>query len=70
MYPPPPANQIVFVTMEEGFKSISRFEAVWVSGVMSTQNSVAQLYLVDGTDDIHSGYKIEAKRIDKYREVK
>lgn len=68
--PPPPANQIVFVTMDEGFQNISRFEAVWVSGVMSTQNSVSQLYLVDGTDDIHSGYKIEAKSIDKYREVK
>ena len=68
--PPPPANQIVFVTLKEGYQNISRYEAVWVSGVMSTQNSVSQLYLVDGSDDIHSGYTIEAKSIDKYRDVK
>ncbi|MBK3516739.1 DUF3299 domain-containing protein [Carboxylicivirga marina] len=61
--PPPPINQIVFIKFMKGHTSDMNFEAVWVEGVMSVQSSVKQLFLVDGTDDISSGYSLTADKI-------
>jgi hypothetical protein len=64
--PPPPKNQIVYVKLEEGYESPSRFEAVWVEGLMSTEARSSELYLVDGTDDITTGYSMEAREVSPY----
>ncbi len=58
--PPPPANQIIHVksdTPVKGFKSMS---AVWVSGTMGLARGNSELGA--------SGYSIDAKRVEKYRE--
>lgn len=56
--PPPPKNQIVYVELKEGYEVKSRFEAVWISGEMQAKSSSTELFLVDGSDDIDSGYSI------------
>jgi hypothetical protein len=66
--PPPPKNQIVYVKLEKGYKSTSRFEAVWAEGVMSTEAKSSELYLVDGTDDITTGYSMKANEIERYKQ--
>lgn len=58
--PPPPANQIIHVksdTPVKGFKSMS---AVWVSGTMGLARGNSELGV--------SGYSIQAKRVELYRE--
>jgi len=64
--PPPPKNQIVYVKLDKGYESISRFEAVWVEGVLSTKAKSSELYLVDGSDNITTGYTMEAREISHY----
>lgn len=56
--PPPPKNQIVYVKLVEGYEVKSRFEAVWLSGEMFAKDKSTELFLVDGSDDIYSGYTI------------
>jgi hypothetical protein len=67
--PPPPPNQIVHVRMtdNESYQSEKLFEPVWVTGVISTTSTVQELYLVDGSADISTGYSIAASRVEPYR---
>jgi len=61
--PPPPKNQIVYLKYEKGFRTESQFQAVWVEGLMTTKEEVKELYYVDGTDDISTGYTMKVKKI-------
>lgn len=54
--PPPPANQIVLVTLKERLKVEELFAPVRVSGRLKTKISSAKLFLVDGEADISLGY--------------
>lgn len=67
--PPPPPNQIVHVKLTEnqGYQSSELFEPVWVTGVMSTTSTVQELFLVDGSADINTGYSMTASRVEPYR---
>jgi hypothetical protein len=67
--PPPPPNQIVHVKLigNESYQSKELFEPVWVTGVMSTTSTVQELYLVDGSADINTGYSMTANRVEPYR---
>lgn len=67
--PPPPANQIVHVRLaeNESYQSTELFEPVWVTGVLSTTATVKELYLVDGSADIDTGYSIVATLVEPYR---
>jgi hypothetical protein len=67
--PPPPPNQIVFVITgaEEGYISKQLYEPVWVTGIISVQSMVKDLYLVDGSADIDVGYKMQAEKIEPYK---
>ena len=67
--PPPPPNQIVHVKLigNESYQSKELFEPVWVTGVMSTTSTVRELYLVDGSADINTGYSMTANRVEPYR---
>ncbi|MBS2210763.1 DUF3299 domain-containing protein [Carboxylicivirga mesophila] len=56
--PPPPKNQLIFLTAKEGLEVNSRFIAVTVEGVLKIESKTSELYLVDGTDNISSGYSI------------
>ena len=64
--PPPPQNQIIYIETKEGISSTSRFEAVSIEGLILTVEKTSTLYLVDGTDQILSGYSILDAKISKY----
>jgi hypothetical protein len=68
--PPPPQNQIVHVKIDhkEGFKTSKLFEPVWVTGVITAEAMVKELYLVDGSAGINIGYAMEAERVEPYKE--
>jgi hypothetical protein len=57
--PPPPANQLIFVTTEKPYESSGLFEAVTVTGMFGTAATSTQLA------DI--GYALSADRIEPYR---
>ena len=65
--PPPPPNQIVFVTTHNGFKSGGLFEAVWVQGIMRVSSSAKNVYLKDGSADIEFSYTITADHVESYK---
>lgn len=56
--PPPPANQIVYVTSPGGVSVNGMYEAVWVTGTISTTSISNDLADV--------GYKIEAELVEPY----
>ncbi len=57
--PPPPANQIVHVTVPGGTIIRTAFEVVWATGVMSAQRT--------GTRLATAGYLIRAEMVEPYR---
>jgi hypothetical protein len=66
--PPPPPNQIVFAktAAKKGYTSRQLYEPVWVTGVISVQSMVKDLYLVDGSAGIDIGYSMQANQIEPY----
>ena len=66
--PPPPPNQIVHVKIihKEGYTSKGLFDPVWVTGVISVQSLVKDLFLVDGTAGVEIGYSMQAGKIEPY----
>ena len=56
----------VYVEAAEAFKAISRFEPVWIEGVMQVGEQSKELYLVDGSADIHIGYSMSSAKIEKF----
>ena len=56
--PPPPANQIVYVTTESAFPTTNVFKPVWVTGVIRTQ-----AYRHEVGD---AGYRMHAMDIELY----
>lgn len=66
--PPPPPNQIVHIktAAKKGYKSKGLYEPVWVTGVISIQSMVKDLYLVDGSAGIDIGYTMQADQIEPY----
>jgi hypothetical protein len=58
--PPPPPNQIVYVKLAKPWKVRSQWEPVYVEGTMQSGDVTKDLYLVDGTADIHIGYTLKA----------
>jgi hypothetical protein len=65
--PPPPPNQIVFVTMEEGYGNTEQFAPVWVWGEMQVKKSQKSLFLVDGESGIDTGYTLVAEKVTPYK---
>ena len=65
--PPPPPNQIVFVTMEEGYGNTEQFAPVWVWGEMQVKKSQKSLFLVDGESGIDTGYTLVADKVTPYK---
>lgn len=55
--PPPPANQIIFVTAAEGIEISGPFDPVKVTGTMSTE--IAMTGLAD------AGYRIDADQVER-----
>ena len=58
--PPPPPNQIVFVTAREPVTIRGMFEAVWVTGTLNT--------VATSTDLAEIGYRLVADEVAPYEE--
>jgi uncharacterized protein len=58
--PPPPPNQIVYVTIEQGIEVDGMFEAVWVTGTFDTASISNELADV--------GYRMEAESVEPYEQ--
>nr|WP_172297251.1 DUF3299 domain-containing protein [Pseudoruegeria sp. HB172150] len=56
--PPPPANQLVFVTTESPFESKGLYEPVYVTGMFGTAATGTQLAEI--------GYALSAEKIESY----
>ena len=56
--PPPPSNQIVYVEFEPGTQVENLYDAIWVTGKLSTETKQHELAT--------SGYKMEAFQIEPY----
>ncbi|NUZ06683.1 DUF3299 domain-containing protein [Piscinibacter koreensis] len=56
--PPPPANQLVYVTLEAP-KPLKTMDVVWVTGTMRTERN--------GSPFGNSGYRLEASAVEPYR---
>lgn len=65
--PPPPPNQIVHVRPEKPVTMSGMFEAVWVTGQLTTGAIKKSLSMVDGSADIDVGYSLQATRVDPYK---
>ena len=67
--PPPPPNQIVHVKLENGFNIGDEvFTAVWVNGVMKTENNNPELSFVDGKQNIDVSYVMQADKVELYKD--
>lgn len=64
--PPPPANQMVHVKVDEGFANEGLFAPVWVTGQMTTAMSTQSLSFTDGATEVEAGYQIKASEIAPY----
>lgn len=64
--PAPPANQIVFVELNQTYRSQSLYDPVWITGQIKIQPSNRSLTFVDGTTDVATGYTINAISVEPY----
>ena len=58
--PPPPPNQIIYVTAAEGFELKGQFDPVYVTGTLKTAPQFTGL--------AETGYKLEAERVELRKE--
>ena len=65
--PPPPANQMVHVKLDEGFESEGLFMPVWVTGKINTVMTTQAVSFEDGAADIETGYSIDAADVVPYQ---
>ena len=64
--PPPPLNQMVFVTLDEPYVVNELFAPVWITGRMSVERSTKSLSYVDGRASLVTGYTLVGTGIEPY----
>ena len=64
--PAPPANQMVYVSVDDGFTSTGLFQPVWVSGKINTELTTQAVDLSDGSLDVEAGYQISSADVVPY----
>lgn len=65
--PPPPPNQMVFVTLDEPYVVNELFAPVWITGRMSVERSTKSLSYVDGRASLVTGYTLAGSGIEPYK---
>lgn len=65
--PPPPPNQIVFVSLEQPYEMHDLYEPVWITGRLTAAPSSRALSFVDGSADIATGYALKGLAIEPYQ---
>lgn len=66
--PPPPPNQMVFVTLSKPFRPRGLFEPVWITGRLSVAPATRSLSLVDGAADVGTAYTLQGVLVEPYKE--
>ena len=64
--PPPPANQIVYVTLKDAYTSTNLYEPVWITGRMTIETTNQSLTYVDGTAGIDTAYTLKGEKVEPY----
>ena len=64
--PIPPKNQLIYFKYPEGYEVKSLFDPVWVEGQLRIESKENELLLVDGSDNIESGYSMKVDNIEDY----
>ena len=64
--PPPPPNQMVFVTLREEYDVKSLYDPVWITGQIRVERASRSLSFVDGTNDVATGYALSGVSIEPY----
>tara|TARA_E500000331_G_scaffold324518_1_gene340899 strand:- start:1419 stop:2108 length:690 start_codon:yes stop_codon:yes gene_type:complete len=64
--PPPPINQMVMVKLQKPYQTKELYEPVWISGKLHAKRSQSNLFYVDGSSNIESGYVLDATSIQPY----
>ena len=64
--PPPPANQIVYVTLKDAYTSTNLYEPVWITGRMTIETTNQSLTYVDGTAGIDTAYTLKGDKVEPY----
>jgi hypothetical protein len=57
--PPPPPNQIVYVTSDKGIALDSIYEAYWITGVLKLENRSTRLGA--------AAYSVKAEKVEIYK---
>jgi len=65
--PPPPANQTIYVTLEDPYIARTLYEPVWITGRMYIKSTSKALSFVDGSADIYSAYSLEGIKVKHYK---
>ena len=65
--PPPPANQIVLVRLDQSYAVKSLYEAVWVTGRLKVVKNDRKLGYSDGVGQVASAYELEDVKIAPYQ---
>lgn len=64
--PPPPPNQMVYVSSSVGIETNGLYDPVWVEGTISTTGKNSEWTAFDGILDITAGYTMKADEIEPY----
>ena len=65
--PPPPANQTIYVTLEDAYIARTLFEPVWITGRMYIKSTSKALSFVDGSADIYTAYSLKGIKVKLYK---
>ena len=66
--PAPPANQTVFVTLNQSYKANNLYDPVWITGRLKVKTTNKSLSYVDGSANVESGYTLEGVKIEPYKQ--
>ena len=64
--PPPPANQMIHVTVPEGFADNGRFAPIWIEGQLTLKPAQYDIFLVDGSGTVSVAYAVASATISDY----
>ena len=65
--PPPPANQTIYVTLEDTYIARTLYEPVWITGRIYIKSTSKALSFVDGSADIYTAYSLEGIEVKVYK---
>ena len=65
--PPPPANQTIYVTLEDTYIAKTLYEPVWITGRMYIKSTSKALSFVDGSGDIYTAYSVKGIKVKLYK---